>query len=157
MITADRLKELLYYDSYTGIFTRKLRTGRTVHIGDIAGGIGSDGYISISIDNERYRAHRLAWLYSYGHWPINQIDHINGKRDDNRIDNLRDVSALGNARNQTIPKSGSTTGYIGVFKKRNKFIACIGMNYKKIHIGTFSTAEEASEAYQSYKQKLHTI
>ena len=64
--------------------------------GKIAGGDNGSGYIRIMIDNERISAHRLAWFYVYGTWPSKCIDHINHKKDDNRICNLRNVTQLEN-------------------------------------------------------------
>src|SRR3546814_1788886 len=52
-------------------------------------------------------AHRVAWAIHYGEWPNGQIDHINGDPSDNRIANLRDVSALENARNAKLDRKST--------------------------------------------------
>ncbi|MDD0156969.1 HNH endonuclease signature motif containing protein, partial [Shigella flexneri] len=67
-------------------------------VGKVAGTI-SYGYNAINIDGVRYFAHRLAWLYVYGEWPKQEIDHIDRNRRNNAISNLRDVSRVVNALN----------------------------------------------------------
>jgi len=76
--------------------------GKGSKIGSVAGTPVSDGYVNICINQKRYRAHRLIWLMFNGHFPNNEIDHINGVRSDNRIENLREVGRIENCRNQQI-------------------------------------------------------
>jgi len=78
MITQAGLKELLNYNPETGDFA-------WVKSKKPAGGISSYGYRRIIIDGKEHKAHRLAWLYTHGVFPEDQIDHINGVRHDNRI------------------------------------------------------------------------
>ena len=84
-LTAERLREVLDYDPDTGVFTRKVRTASSVKVGDVAGSLNGKGYIRIRVDGRLYFAHRLAWLYVHGEWPVDQVDHINGIKNDNRI------------------------------------------------------------------------
>lgn len=83
------------------------------------------------------------------------IDHINRNRLDNRLCNLRPCTVLENNRNRGACKSNKT-GFKGVCfeKSKGKYKATIGVNYKKIHIGYFETAEEASEAYKEKSAEL---
>ena len=90
MINSNELRALLTYDKDTGVFRRNTSSGGQ-EIGSIAGTISKYGYIRIRIKNKAYFAHRLAWLYEYGVWPENEIDHINGEKSDNRLINLRKV------------------------------------------------------------------
>lgn len=98
LVSQDLLKNLFTYDQNTGLFKRKIALGNASS-GSIAGSIHHRGYRYIAINKKDYAAHRLAWLYVYGKWPDNFIDHINGKTDDNRIENLRDVSQKENMKN----------------------------------------------------------
>ena len=82
-ITEARLKERLHYDPDTGIFTWLKMSRQPKRLGSVAGG-RCDGYIQIYLDGLIYRAHRLAWLYMTGEWPVGYLDHKNGVRDDNR-------------------------------------------------------------------------
>lgn len=87
----DYLKKKLTYNKRTGIFTwKKPAHPSPVKPGDEAGGLTSNGYIRIRIDNVSYKAHRLAWLFITGEDPGElEIDHKNRKRSDNRACNLR--------------------------------------------------------------------
>ena len=86
-----RLRELLTYNRYTGLFRWRVNRG-PCHPGDIAGTQHEAGYIQIRIDYKLYMAHVLAWFYSFEQWPENLIDHENRIRDDNRLDNLRQAT-----------------------------------------------------------------
>lgn len=92
----------------------------------------------------------------HGRYPTSTevADHINGVVYDNRRCNLRIVSRAQNCRNRKMHKN-NTCGYKGVTKVGNRFIAAIGFNYKRIHIGSFPTAELAHEAYLAASIKYH--
>lgn len=84
-LTQEELKEILHYDYASGEFWR-LKNGRKV------GTSSGNNYGRIEINGKKHPTSRLAWLYVYGYWPTQEIDHINRKKWDNRIVNLRDVS-----------------------------------------------------------------
>ena len=148
------MKQYLSYDPETGDFTWIKRKRNSVKLG-IAGCL-SYGYIHIKFNFKIYSAHRLAWLFAYGKWPNNQVDHIDGNKSNNKINNLRDVTLQENSFN--IKKVRASSGYIGVYKrKHDSWQARITLNEKKISLGTFDTPELASEAYQAAKEKYHNI
>jgi len=68
-LTQKRLKELLDYNEITGLFVRKVDRKWNAKAGDILNSTDSNGYIQVWIDGERYRGHRLAWLYVHGYFP----------------------------------------------------------------------------------------
>jgi hypothetical protein len=158
-ITSLYLKEILDYNPKTGDFIWKNRpidhfntekgfkTFNTRFSGKNAGCI-VNGYVVIRINNNLYKAHRLAWLYTHGNWPQDQIDHINGDRKDNRIENLRQCSMSQNQWNEKL-SINNASGYKGVrfHKASNKYGAQIGHNNKQIHLGLYTTPEEAHAAY----------
>lgn len=147
-LTAERLRQILSYDPMTGQFIR-LKTGRRV--GDKSG----SGYITIYVDGRSRNAHRLAWLYVHGRWPDFYIDHINGDRTDNRIANLRDIEQSENVRCKRVAKGKS--GIVGVHfhKATKKWIARASLRPLEpvTHLGSFSTAEDASEAYRKAAER----
>lgn len=156
MITQARVKELLEYNPLTGLFTRKVTRPGSARVGSVAGGKTSTGYIRIKIDDVEYMAHRLVWLYVYGHFPSNQIDHINCIRNDNRLLNLRAVTYSENGQNQRKAQSDNKIGLLGVSLLDGRWRASIRVNGKNIHLGKYPTPELAHAAYISAKRKLHT-
>jgi hypothetical protein len=87
-------------------------------------------------------AHRVVWALNYGQWPTGQIDHINGNGWDNRLENLRVVTARGNSRNRPI-RSDNKSGINGVRLNGRKWVAAINGNRKTIHLGTFEHMADA--------------
>jgi hypothetical protein len=90
VMTADWLRQLLDYNPDTGEFRWRASCGNHMREGKLAGSIRrSDGYVAIGYNRTLYQAHRLAWLYVTGEWPLEQVYHANGNRSDNRFANLR--------------------------------------------------------------------
>ena len=153
---ADTLRQLLEYDSDTGILTWKPRpvemfrdndkricaTWNTRYAGKEAfGSIDLDGYKFGPIQSSYFKAHRIIWKMVHGTDPKGQIDHINGNRADNRIANLRDVTGHENQRNAGV-RSDNKSGTPGVFQRKNgKFSVII----QGKHCGSADTLEDAIE------------
>jgi hypothetical protein len=155
-LTVEQLKDTLDYDADTGVFVWKIRPSKAVRAGDVAGCVEKRiGYITIGIAGRVYKAHRLAWLYVYGSWPKGLIDHINGNKADNRIDNLRDVFADGNSQNVRKPNRRNKSGFMGVIWYQNKWRASMSVNGKSKWLGDYSTPEEAHQVYLEAKRKYH--
>lgn len=156
MLTQERLKEILYYDSDMGIFTWLVSNSPRVNIGDVAGFLSDDGYSKIGIFGKQYRSHRLMWLYVYGSFPPTSLDHIDGDKLNNRVSNLRLCGHAENSRNVGIFKS-NTSGFKGVSfnKQTNKWVAQATLNNMLHYLGLFYTPEEASEAYQKFAREHH--
>ena len=147
-MTQQELQELLSYDPTTGIFRwLESRGGKTA--GDTAGAKHHTGYIEIGINQRRYYAHRLAYLYMMGEMPNSEMDHINKIGDDNRWSNLRQASRSQNNANRNKPRNNKS-GYRGVcwHKRHKKWLARIGYGGKKIYLGYYDTPKEAHEAYK---------
>ncbi len=144
IITQEKLKSILEYDSNTGIFIWLNANSNRVKNGSIAGTLMNKGYIHIKIQGKKYLAHRLAWLYVYGIWPLKFVDHKNNIRSDNRIDNLREATNSQNICNRTKQKN-STSGYKGIYwNKRDKiWIVQIKKNNIIHRCGYFKNLEDA--------------
>lgn len=159
ILSQSRLQELLQYNEETGIFTWRIHAGNRLS-NSIAGSLCKRGYFDISVDGKNYRAHRLAWLYVYGNFPIGVIDHINGIKSDNRLVNLRDVTNAKNLLSFRKVSSNNTSGFLGVSKNHDGWRAEINVNVQKINLGTYPTKEEASIAYVAAKlfnEKKHWV
>ena len=154
MLTQKELKELLHYDPDTGVFTWIARPSMAVHSGDTAGSVDRFGYAHIGIRGRIYLAHRLAWLYVYGVWPKDQIDHINHGRGDNRIINLREANSTDNNQNRSIPNI-NTSGICGVqwHKLRKRWYTAITANGERIYLGCYSDFFEACCARKSAENR----
>lgn len=154
-LTAEQLREVLDYDADTGIFTwKKLRPGG-LEPGMAAGSPDNRGYMRISVLNRRYKAHRLAWLYVYGEWPPDCVDHINGVKGDNRIINLRLASRSQNNANRPA-YSNNASGIKGVYwePRRKRWSAQITLNGKKELLGLFREKHAAADAYMEAAKRL---
>lgn len=155
-LDSTRLRGLLDYDPDTGVFTWRLAVSRNVRVGGVAGNITASGYRVIRISGRGYPAHRLAWLYTTDTLPMFQLDHINGVKDDNRISNLREVTAAQNTQNRVRPQGANP--YLGVYwyAQRRKWRALIVVGGRAKHLGLFTTPEEARAVYLAAKAELHS-
>lgn len=145
MLTQARLQQLLDYDPRTGVFRWRVTFKSGVRAGDIAGCICSDGYRLISVDGQLRLGYRLAWLYVHGAWPAGLIDHKDGVRDHDAIDNLRPATRAQNNMNSRRSRN-NTSGVRGVSfsKTAGKWHAYINWQGKQLSIGFFEKIEEAA-------------
>jgi len=147
--TPERLKELFEYKD--GELIWRVNKRGPARKGGVAGGRNRYGYFEVRVDGVPYKRNRLIWAMHHG-WPEDRnldIDHINRKRGDDRIENLRLVTHQGNLENT------KAKGYC-YHRHAKKYQAAITTNYKKIHLGYFDTEEEAKAAYDAAKLKYHT-
>ena len=153
VLTQKRLCELVHYDPATGDFVWKIDRTGGVKAGSLAGYVNNEGYRMLRLDGRDYSAHRVAWLYRFGFWPLGEIDHINRDRADNRIANLRDVSR---AVNQSNKGCWGKSGHAGVQLRDNgKYRAYISGGGKRRSLGTFETFEEAVAAYRTAHASIY--
>lgn len=156
------LIKILEYDPLTGLLKWRIRSDATGQWnGRYAGKYAlttnhSQGYKVGSICDKKVYAHRIAWAIYYGSWPDGEIDHINGIRNDNRIENLRDSKHFQNQCNRGA-QSNNSSGLKGAHyvKRKGKWSANICTDGKRKFLGLFSTPEEAHECYSIAANKLH--
>ena len=169
--TPEVLRQLLRYEPETGkLFwlersseffgcPRIHRSWNGQHAGKEA--LANDngaGYPCGRIFDRPYLAHRVIWAIVTGSWPVDQIDHINNVRDDNRMENLRQATNAQNQFNQE-KQSNNTSGFKGVYldSRRAKWFAAARCNGRNIHLGYFSDAASASVAYEAYAKSAHGV
>lgn len=165
-LSAEYVRSLLHYDPKTGILTWKQRprvhfTNDRTHAmrnarfaGKIAGRKDSKGHLQVTIDGVSYAAHRVIWLIVYGVWP-DKIDHINHVRDDNRLLNMREVDAGGNARNASL-RHDNSSGRVGVYwlNRIRKWVASTRKDGTLIHLGVFTSKDQAIAARAAAEREL---
>lgn len=144
----------LHYVQETGqLVWKEVITNRAHLRGKVAGSktsaksVGGLVYLRIKINGVEYLAHHLVYLMLKGKWPRMGLDHVSGNTLDNRITNLREATVAVNGQNQR-KSIDNSSGYTGVsFQRRDKiWVAYICVKKKRLHLGSFSTRQEAVEA-----------
>lgn len=151
--TYEKVIELLMYDPESGAWFRKIRHDvrkewNTRYANKAAGSIRTDGYLTIAINRKNYYAHRLAWIYMTGEWPMQQIDHIDLNKSNCKWSNLRSATNSQNHANIDI-RTDNTSGFKGVYFQRRtrKWCADIIVRSKKLHLGSYTDPKDAGQAY----------
>jgi HNH endonuclease/AP2 domain len=154
LFTQKDLWEILDYNPHSGVFMW-CKQRRGIKTGVVLGTDNGFGYLRISVLGKSYYAHRLAWFYVHGTWP-DQIDHINGIKSDNRINNLRDVTVQQNNQNKLKAQKNSISKVLGVswHKKANKWQAHICVYKERKYLGLFKSVEDAHKAYLKEKERI---
>lgn len=152
MITQEWLKEFTTYKD--GELWWKTKFTNACKIDKPIGSDKGNGYLVFRVGGKVYRVHRAIWCYHYGEWPTVDVDHINGNRSDNRIENLRLATRTQNNYNRS-STPGSSSKYKGVYKRRgNKWVAEIWKNKKKYYLGSFDCEVEAAKTYDKKSMEL---
>lgn len=174
--TQARLRALFNYDPVTGrlIWRKRPRSEFASEPayrsfvsrceGRIAGHVEAQGYRKIVVDKSAYHEHKLVWLFVHGEWvqyPEFEIDHVNGVRADNRIQNLRKVTKSENQRNAG-QRVNNTSGVHGVNWKPNynstpgdgRWVARIWNGPRHVYLGSFNTLHEAAIARKAAERVL---
>lgn len=156
-LTADQVRSLFNYDALTGDFSWKTLPRNSKSKKLIVGIKESLGYLRVKILGKKYTLHRVIWLWVYGSWPDEEVDHVNGIRDDNRLDNLRQSNRTMNNQNRHYAHSNNKLGLMGVYwnKQSSLYRASIQVNNHKIHLGSFRDPHQAHEAYLDAKRQIH--
>jgi len=152
MITTNRLREL--FDYCDGTLVRRITVSNNSKVGEVAGFVGSFGYLYASVDGKTYPLHLLVWIW-HGNAPA-KVDHENTKRHDNRIENLRLATRSQNMCNRRRPVN-NTSGVKNVIwkKDKQKYRVRIGVNGKRMHIGDFADFELAELVAIEARAKYH--
>lgn len=157
-LTQRRLKERLRYNQLTGKFVWLTHRQNPALVGTVAGTTDPYTYVTIYVDGISYKAHRLAFLYVKGCWPIGRADHENFVKSDNRWSNLRDATASQNCVHVNRRKDNSS-GFKGVdfFKSTGRWRARIAVGGKSRALGYYPTPKAAADAYDAAARELHGV
>lgn len=127
----------------------------TRHANKPAGSTAKAGYVAVVVNGRSYYAHRIVWFLAYGAWPSDEIDHANGIRSDNRIENLRACTRQENCRNLA-RRSDNKSGRAGIWwdSKREMWQAYINSGDKRKMLGRFRSIEAATQARKEAEARL---
>ena len=159
-ITAALLREYIHYDPDTGVFTR-IKPHQGARLGPVKLWVHSDGYVRFISARRNLYAHRMAWLYTTGEYPVNLVDHIDGDRTNNRWANLRSADRRLNRENMRSSMSGKNGGLpLGVFihstkKGVNSFKWVLNTRGVRIGGGLFTCPHQAHAEYVEAKRMWH--
>lgn len=148
-LTLEELKAVLRYDPKTGKWFNRVWRGGTAYAGMETGRPNSDGYIQICVKCKRYMSSRLAHFYMTGEWPLDEMDHRNRNRQDNRWTNLRPANDSQNQMNR-VPQKNNRSGCKGVWKRGPSWYAHISSR----RIGKFKTKSSAVQARRIKEREL---
>lgn len=151
----DQQEVLRAFEYKDGKLYWKLKASRKTIIGSEAGTTNSKGYRVVVWNKKHYRTHQLVYLMFNGVMP-EQLDHINGNRQDNRIENLRVVNNSQNQWNRKISVNNKT-GYKNVkwVERIGKYVVAISVEKKSKHIGVFNDLSMACMAAQQARNLYH--
>lgn len=153
MITQQQVKELFDYKDGELYWKKPLKTAQCNYtVGDKAGKKHSAGYIQVCLKRKLYLAHRLIFLWHHGYLP-KVIDHIDGNKCNNRIENIREVTSSQNGFNCKL-SAKNLSGYKNVYRLNNKWGIAISVNGKNKYFGTYDDVHEAGAKAKELRNKL---
>jgi hypothetical protein len=154
MITQARLKELFDYDPITGWLTNRISRNSRAWAGERAGTENERGYRQLYIGGIKYYEHRVIWLFVYGNLP-DEIDHKDGRRNSNVLDNLREATRQQNCYNTDRELGVSALRGASFDSERSMWRSMIQVDGQSVFLGRFKTAEEAHRAYLLVAEHAH--
>lgn len=154
MLNKELVKEHFKYQDGHLWWTKKYSNMSRITIGTRFGTF-CKGYVRGTFAGKLYYEHRLIWFYHYGDWPM-YIDHINGDRSDNAIENLRVATVQQNGFNRG-GSTNTTSKYKGVYwnKRQNKWHSRCRSEGKQVHLGFFDLEHDAAIAYDKFAENIH--
>lgn len=145
-LTQSLLRDFVHYDPDTGVLKRTHALDRGHNRFEkefVPRSTTLQGYLQIGLFKTPYLVHRLAFLYMVGRMP-NEIDHIDGDRQNNKWSNLREVTSAVNRRNMGIPVN-NRSGVRGVYfyPRYGKWEVTIGRDGEHFYLGRYDSFDEA--------------
>ncbi len=157
----ETLRSVYSYDPRSGLLRWKIVARKGFLVGSVTGyktysRSGRPMAVATRFGDVRYLVHRLAWFLTYGRWPAEMIDHINGDPFDNRLENIREATHSQNARNRRSPGVRNTSGYLGVSKHGSNWKWSISASDGVHTKSGYKTPADAYAAYVEVKRILHS-
>ena len=154
-MTPDILHKMFEYQK--GVLYRKTSNTNRVKAGSPVGSLHRTGYMMTKIAGKSWAVHRIIYMLHYGELP-GFIDHIDGDRRNNHIENLRPATIAENCRNCKLPRD-NTSGIKGVSWHRSarKWQAAVRVDGKLHYLGVFSLKTMAEKAAKTFRQEYHGV
>lgn len=139
-----------------GLLYWKISPITRIKVGNFAGYFSKPyGYQEVKYQQKEYRAHRIIWEIFKGPIPSGmEIDHIDGDGSNNLIKNLRCVTHQQNICNQKL-RTNNQHGQVGIYQKRKRWCARIGVDGKNINLGCFALKAEAKKVRKTAEIKYN--
>jgi hypothetical protein len=150
--TQEQLKAM--FDYIDGKLVWKVKRKR-VNVGDLAGVLHPNGYLRTGLNGHIHMNHRLIFMWHHGYLPV-MVDHIDGNKLNNKIENLRPADKNKNQHNQKL-KVTNTSGFknVSLCPQTKKWKVSIKLNGKDIMLGRFANIELADLVAQEARAKYH--
>jgi hypothetical protein len=136
--------ECAYIEKYHAVFGH----------GRLAGTVNGSGYRQVRINNKIYPEHRIIFMMHHGYMP-ETIDHINGVRTDNRVENLRECTPTQNGYNSVGKTKNGLPKGVTWSKRASKYQAQLSIDGKNTYLGLFSSVDEAEAVVNEARSKHH--
>tara|TARA_R110000744_G_C19236127_1_gene548725 strand:+ start:290 stop:802 length:513 start_codon:yes stop_codon:yes gene_type:complete len=156
VLTFKKAHETFSYDPVEGVLTWKIKPNPKICIGTKVGGYTGRGYLGFGFQNKKMYVHRVVWLMAHGSWPV-QIDHVDHDKTNNRLENLRSVTASLNNKNRPL-NLNNKSGMPGVcWNKANEtWVIRIGTRYLCCKKDKFEACCERKKAEIKYNYHVNT-
>lgn len=155
-ITHAELLKIVKFDNSIGKLVWIKNTYGHAHAGKPIGGLDGDGYYCVGIKRKKYRLCRIVWLYFYGEWPNGHMDHKDGDKTNDSLNNLRIVSIKENNINRkTSKKKRKYNLPKWVMPHGKKFRSIVRANGKMNRLGVFDTPSEAHKVASEFAKTQH--
>jgi len=154
VLTAEEARRTFAYDGGL-LFWRVNPPSRGVPASKPIGNLTTGGYRTVGWKYKKWAVHRLVFLIVHGYLPPD-VDHINGNRDDNRVENLRAASRSDNLKNAR-KRCDNTSGVKGVHwdSQRGKWKAEIKVNGKKLFLGFADNPQDLTPVVCAARKQHH--
>lgn len=152
ILTQEYLHTLFEYKD--GILYWK-KAKEKVTVGNNAGCISNTGYLCVGIDRTPFLNHRVIFMMHKGYMPI-MIDHIDGNKLNNKIENLRETTRGQNRMNSKL-QSNNISGAKNVNwnKKHKKWYVQLSAEGKKLYFGSYFDLNVARFVAETMRHKYH--
>jgi len=147
--STETLKEYFCYNPSTGGLIKVKKSSNMCKLGSAVGSLHNSGYLIVTLKGKAMLVHRVCYKIYHGVEP-EIVDHINGDKTDNRIENLRSVTYSDNNKNRLRSK-----GYVRL--KSGTFRASIFLDGKNQDVGYYQTEDEARVASKNKRRELGWI